>query len=578
MPRVCIETPELEDSISRPVTIQVIRQMAERVGIPPDTSVRFLGGALALIPPGGSLDDRAALNRLPADQRITIDASEEFDENYALSTPVLRPDQLVFFDDQDLDVYMKPVYQRVNVTVSVSLTGTDKTAVNTWLATLKRRFSRGVAENLHVVDYHYPIPNEFMVRLAEFHRMREETEGLNETMGAWLRRCFSPKMSVMYNQAGNNPTFIIRETQVKVLGWFDFNAQPPKPERENDVGAWTAGFTYTFCYDRCETVVMSYPLMIHNQVIRPDFYIDVKAEEVEDVIAQAGLSTTLFNAYSYEARGSKAFHATEGIPIPHFDDWLPKDRLPGTINLTRLMLQTNPDSRREIICLDNLGDWAFAPMAIDYMRQRPAKLLRPYESAFYVALHRKNAMVPPGQLIVTPELNVYSVSDLSLRDPYHLSVWLVTDLGKLSMEDQLFLCKYGILAVTILLMVDPTLSSTTTTIQLFNDTRPTSRIETQDPSISNPPGGFTPPIPGKSPPDLFDNPYFVKWLERECGLPPVKTREIPVLPPIQPDGSIRYKDFAACVDYIRVNRYLERGTVMHKWRTVGQIMISPHRR
>lgn len=594
MPRVAIEVPELEESITRPVAIQVIRQMAEQARLDPNIPVRYLNGALSLITPGTAIDQQDLKNRLPGDQRITIEATEQYDENYALGVPVMRPDSLFVFSDKDLDIHMKPVYQRVVVTVDVKITGNDKTSVTTWLTRLKRKHAQGAAERIHHVDYHYPIPMWMINALAKMHDMREAVAGLGEDFAHWLKRCFDDKFSVIFNQAGNNPQFVIRETQTEVLGWFDFNSQPPKADKENDANAWTAGFTYTFCYDRPETVVMVYPLMIHNQILDNAYYNDVKPEEVEDIIAEAGLATTAYSNFTFKSRGSFAFNAKEGIPIPHFDDWLPTFEHPTTANILRMMLQTNPTSPKEVVCLNNLGAWTFRPVVANYLQDVHQDLGSIYEAALHVQLHRGYDPQPESWLTITPDLNIYNLYDLYLTKPYHLTVSLVTDLTKLSIPKLSMVAKHGEFAIMILLALDPTLSVKTYDLeQMLYDYR-LFRQQTQGPAALDPATTLNDFQPGEFPTgrpvasdgsvivrggDLFTSPIYLQWLDQVN-----RTRNLkqtitvaPILPTLLPDGSVSLEELIAAIDYIKRNRYLERGTKAMQWRPTVQTLIIPHR-
>lgn len=459
MPKVCLEVPEMVDNISRPVTMEIIRQVASHVGLPANTPIRYGGGTGTLPLPGSTLDDRGADNRLPGDNNITIEANEEYVEENALSVGVLRPEHIVVFSDNALNVYLKPVYQRIKTEVNVKYSASDRTSANAWLQTMKRRMSQEFDEVVHRVNYHYPIPLPFIVILCEIHRLRELTAGYEEELGQWLRNCFSPKFTTITDQAGNNPLMVIRETQVAIQGWYDFNANPPKPEKDNESGPWSVSFTYTFHYDRPESMVMQYPLMIHNSVLDSRFRSDVKPAELDDVLSNPSLSLAALRDYTYEARMARAWMAYPGIPIPYFDDWMPKYETPGTQQLLRIMLQVDPDQPTDILNLGLLPGYSITPKALPYMRLYPGSLALPYESVFNISLHRKDAFMDCNSVVVTNDLDVRYSSPLNLREPYHLVVSLLYDINQLSIAARRRLCRFGEFAIEYLLTLDPTLKA-----------------------------------------------------------------------------------------------------------------------
>ena len=453
MPKVCLETPEVSDAISRPVVMQVVRQMAARLAIPSDISVRYLGGGVALAVPGSTLDDHGAGNRLPPDQRITIECVEEYVEDNTLTTAVMRPEHTAVFADSPLGIYITPVYQRVQVVVSVTLTATDRTTADTWISTMRRRSTQGVGEMLHLVDYHYPLPFPYLVILTAIHNLREAQGGYNQTIGAWLQQCLTTRATSIYDQAGGNATLVVREQQVGVLGWYDWTV-PSKSEKDSDSGSYSSSFTYTFSYDRVESSVMEYPLMVHNQLLDARFYAATKPYEIEDQPIRGGLSTMILRNWTYEARASYAWRCRPGIPIPQFDDWLPDDN-PQLLNLMRIMIARDPTNPHDILNLTELGVYSLHDETLDYMRQYPVGLVRAGESMFVVQLWDGRQLVNANQLIVGNNLSISTMYPLDVRRQYHLTLSILRDVRRLSKGAIQRLSKHGELAVTVMSLLDP---------------------------------------------------------------------------------------------------------------------------
>ncbi len=453
MPKVCLETPEVSECISRPVAMQVIRQMATRLDIPNDITVRYLGMSTALAVPGSTLDDPNATNRLPADQKLTIEVTEEYVEENTLTTAVMRPEHEVVFADSALRVYCAPVYQRVQVAVNVTLIATDKTSADTWISNMRRRSTQGVAETLHLVDYHYPLPPPFIAILGAIHDLREANGGYDQTIGEWLRQCLTPRATTIVDQAGTNPILVINEGQVGIVAWYDWTI-PPKSERENDSGTYTASFTYTFHYDRVESSVLEYPLMVHNQLLDARYYSPIKPYEMADNHLRSSLSTSIMRNWTYEARASYAWRARPGIPIPQFDDWLPPDDK-KVLGLMRIMLARDADNPNLLLNLTELGVYSLHAATLDYMRQFPAGLVRTGESLFTIQLWVGLDLVADSELIVNHDLTISTVRPLDIRKQYHLTIGLNKDLRILSKAAIQRLTRHGEVAITILSLLDP---------------------------------------------------------------------------------------------------------------------------
>lgn len=531
MPKICLETADQVENIVRPVTMQVVRQMAGHFGLPPTTPIRFAGGTGSLPLPGSTLDDKSALNRLPGDSNITIEVEESYVEENALSVGVLRPENIVFFSDAALDIYLKPVYQRVANVVSVTYTCHDKTSADGWLSTMKRRVSQEFDEVLHYVDYHYPIPLAFMAILLELHRLRENVAPYGETIGQYLRNHFSPKFTAITDQAGNNTTLVIRESQIAIPGWYDFNASPPKPEKPDDTGVWTVGFSYTFHYDRPESVVMQYPLMVHNQLLSTRFRSDVKPAELEDVVQNPSLSIGFLKDYTFESRMARAWMAEPGIPIPYFDEWLPSYTHPSMQTIMRIMLQVDAAHPKNLLNLGSLGSWKLKESALQYIRDYPIGLTQPYESIFNVSLHRRYSMMDCKGIVVSTDLDLFAVRDLDLREPYHLHFTMLYDPRRLSPLARRRLCKHGSLAIAYLIALDPSLADGNGGIQARWGTSGIGR-------------------------DLFAGTGF--------------------LPQLLADGSISYEALSAAIDYVSHHGMSQRSGNAYFWNLVGAFTVVAH--
>lgn len=459
MPRFAVEIPEVWESITRPVVMQVTRDMFTSLGVPQDTPIMYVGGGISTPQPGSTLDDHGKVkNTFPTKTKFKIEVSEDYPEADALSMAVFRPEQNHVFMDSDLGIYVKPAYQRAEVTITVTYRTSDRTDAELWQNKEKRIVGRGKDDYLTDVTYHYPIPPSVMVILCELHRMREENKGYGEPIGKWLKDHFSPKFTTISNQAGNGETVVIRENQVSITGWFDFGHTPPQFQQDGEGGAWETDFTFKFFYDKPETVVMDYPLMIHNNIVGPQFRDDSKPYSFEeDFILQPSLSKSLFQKFGYPERAKLAWQARPGLPIPHFDDWLPDHELPVTQCITRLLLQVDPADKRAIINLADLGNWKFKTTALAYMLSDRTFITSPRESVFSLTLHRKQELMDISKLQVTQGLDVFYQEDLDERQYYHLVVSVLTDLTYLSLGALRRLSAHGAFAIDYLKMLDPSM-------------------------------------------------------------------------------------------------------------------------
>lgn len=455
MQQVVLEIPNIEENIARPVVSAVVRDLSQKLGIPDTTKIRFIGSGTALPLSGTSLDDKNTLGRLPGDQYITIDASEEYDENNAMSVAVYQKEIPAFFRDDKLGVMLKPVYQRITNSITIKCVATDKTTADNWVSTIKRRFSQRVVENIHVAEYSFPIPPTFVAILVEIHRLRENNKGYGEDIGKWLNNCFVNRQTTITDQAGNNPKIVVREKQIQIMGWFDFTDQPPKVQKEGDTGTWSIEFTYQFGYDRVESMVMRYPFMVHNQLLTNRYYDDVPVEDYHRILRFYSNSRDADTRFVDYPSGLETIVKQGSLSIPTFDTWKPSVTPNHYVTFLKVMLQVDKHNPKAIMSLTQLGDWKLADDLIRFLRQRPRTILMPYNNIINIQLYRGNQLMDCNRLIISEDLDIHYSDNLDERSVYHLSISALINVYKLDAITLANLAKEGLLFLRYLIATVP---------------------------------------------------------------------------------------------------------------------------
>lgn len=434
MPEFSQTIPEIRESVIRPVVYAVIEDIMAVTGIDRKRTYIEIKSPYGTIQVPGSDYQNTHPDKLNVDDKIVIEISEEYDSASAGSTAVFYPEQLVIFKDAPLRITMKPIYHTIKTTLAVKYISQDRFTASNWLRTIRNRAVRD-ANNPRIfgADYHYPIPMEFMVILLKLHAMREGVGGYGDSLGEWFHQCFTPKMTVLANVAGKGSTYAIRENQIGIMGMFSFEDQPPSTEAEDKGGPYTSSFDYTVYYDRPESVAIRYPLMIHNQLVEPMLRAVQKPTYFDTVPQENSLSYDLFSRFTSHRDGGLPYSGYPGLPIPHFDDWLPNPVTfkKGFRNSVRFMVQIDPMNPRDLLSLTQLGEWVLKPDVLDYMQKDPSAMLVPYESLFHIELHAGDLLVSNDLLTISPELDIRTTFDLDLRTNYHLILHVLVDFSRL---------------------------------------------------------------------------------------------------------------------------------------------------
>lgn len=468
MPNMLLEIPEVVESISRPVVTAVTDDLVKWLRLKDKPPMVFLGGSNQPPNPKGFGMEGAKFNVFNSEARIFIEVNEEYPE-YAASTAIQqKPDNIVEFHDAALGVYLKPIYQPVRVNVEFRIRTSDRSTAEQIRQSWKRLAAAAKEAYFHTVSYHYPIPLEQLAVLLEIHKAREATAGYGETFPTWLKKCFSEKMTVITDQAGKNPIFVIKENQTGIMGWYDFNAEPPKFDKDAEGGSWTTTVNYQFQYDRVEGVAMHYPIMVHNTILPLKLFDTRKPEELDDIKNYRNLSGHLFE-YFERMNKPGSWHGEPGLSIPHFDDWIQETRYPNTQCLTRILLGVDPDNRNLVLNLNEIGDWSLDPMLVEHMRAMGDGIFYPNQALVHVTLCEGQRIMDFQWMSLNNNLDIMCSQDLQLRKVYHLNIAFNYNLPALSEKAITDLIAHGALLRKAILLIDPDIESKGYSLALLPD-------------------------------------------------------------------------------------------------------------
>lgn len=433
MPSVTVEIPDTYNAITRPVIVEVAKDLIKVIGLPNDTTLTYVGSSEAAIQPGSSLTKPKENNFFSQNNNIMLEASELYLEDRVINTAVSRVENKAFFRDNPLRLTMSPVYIGVEVTMSLRLRAKDKSTAERWRDELRLRTSQGRGELLHKLNYHYGIPNQFLIILSKIHEMREETAGYGDDVYKWMRDCLTNKTTKLVNQAGEGPTLVVGEEQVGVVGWFEFLANPENTQKSNEGGAWEFGFDYKFVYDKVIATNFKYPLVIHNQFIPDKYRPNEPIESLSSLNLEHSWSNHNMRKFSNLFEDKKTSKLS-GIVIPEFDDWLPKYVQPNTSSIYTTVIGVDLENPKNVLNMMDVENYLIDPSILNFLRKEAPYLTRTNQSIFHVSLFSWEYPLPEETLIVNENLDVTSTIDLNPRNLYHFRFSIVNDLSVLSKD------------------------------------------------------------------------------------------------------------------------------------------------
>lgn len=430
MPTFALEVPETHDSITRPVTTGIVRDLINYLGLPNTTSVKYTGSAGESAQSGSVLAESGEYTKFPFQDKVSVDLEETYLEEGVLNTAVSRRDNRPIFDDPQLMVSLRPVYTKTEATLSLRYRATSEVQAQKWRDTIRRRMTQGMQALLHEVIYHYPVPAVFHAVMSEIHSKRELVEGYGETFEEWLRNHYDARMTVLSNLDGSRGIVAIPEKQIQVQGWLSFVTEPDKPEKATEGDTWVVGFDYTYQYDKPTAMVIDYPIVVHNQLLDDKFLNFEKPYNPYNVPRRPSYSGALNDAFSRINYNPEM--AFQGVVVPEFDDWKPKGQRYRTVPLFTSLVGVELDDPCQVVNLLDLGDTTLTQPVINHLFRHRSYLTTYLASVFHITVYRGDVAQNGQNFYVDEDLNVRTWEPLSARDVNHVRVSLVTDLRNLS--------------------------------------------------------------------------------------------------------------------------------------------------
>ncbi len=434
MPRHLIALPDIEQTVTRPLTFQIVNQIYEIAQLPTDTEIQYAGKRGTNMAPGTSMSD---FNRSPkfTTSNITfITITEDYDQSSVQEIQPYSWDQKPVFLDDKLHVSLRPVYIPVNAEIEIVFRHTSETEIRKWLGMMISRVSHGRDINLHDITYSYPLSHEFTLLLEDIHALREAVDGYNESFSTYFDKCRSARMTTFSNIAGEQRHLVVKETQSQIIGTFEFPVLPEKPEHLQDIGLWQGRLVYKFMYQRPDQVLVDFPISVHNQYL-PEKYL----KNLETVIDPR--QARHYQSYSYAALDhfSCDHYAEQSrepypyIQIPSFDDFGKTSHGSETIFpqktatiLTALCFLD--EDKKTLANLNELGDVYIDEDILAFLKSEYRYLNKPYLSIFQVTHYQDGIMRPYDKIEILSDLTVRAVNPLSLRQRHHIRLSLYPDI------------------------------------------------------------------------------------------------------------------------------------------------------
>ncbi len=429
MPLVSVEIEETYRSVTRPILHDVIAKLMQKWGFGQDnTRITMMGETESIPVTHSTLNNQGSRQRLDTDATILMEVTENYDPSSSPRQPRLASEAAPIFVDPILGIWITPCYRRMKTEISITLRWPDRVKAQVWRKSLDARMKAWDPIDQYQCNYHTPIPNGIIGVLHQCYLMREMNHGYNDTEGEWLKANFNPRYTLLSNQNDKGHQFAVRESQIGILGYYDFDQDgTPVIESMNGGTIHQTTFTYQLYYMRPEHFQVRYPVSIHGQLLPDEWQRMEYAHGIERYLRLYDRPSVALADLSFNSQSVQPWSQLPGIPIPYFDDWVGYRLLASMQSILRILLSVDAANPRDLINWEQLGGIAIHPAAITFMKGRHHALSTPYDHVFYINLYQYDDIIGLGHVITDGILDSKHDSDLNPRYQYHTTLDIVTD-------------------------------------------------------------------------------------------------------------------------------------------------------
>ena len=431
MPNIYLTIPEVEQAVSRPSILKIVQQVQELTGFPENTKTMFAGDIRTQQTAGSGIADTSRHPRFDNDVYNYIEVEEDHDLMSINTTAVGRKEHIPVFFDEKLGVQISPIYSSVNVSINFVYKSPSKTDVLRWRDQIRMKISAMRDINLHKIEYHFGIPVQLLVILKHIYDKREAVEPYGDTFEQYVKSFSTERLTLLGDLVGKNARIAVTETQTRIVGLYDFEGMPQKPERE-DTGNWSITFTYKFTYDRPLGMQMKYPVMVHNQLL-DDPYLNYQLPFDKQEIVPKSFSYSLNAMHAFE--NDTVMNAVRQIDplirIPDCDDFVTTFNAVGYAPALSVLTSVE-DDKKTLFNLNELGDYDIDVDILDFIRNSEFPYIcRQFHSMLYLGFYRDKFLTNTESINCDLSLNVSSNQELDLRTQHRVRLFICTDLRML---------------------------------------------------------------------------------------------------------------------------------------------------
>lgn len=432
MPTVQTPLTESSESISRPLIYAITEQLKAITNIPSTVKVLFPGDINKVKQAGSGLNEERQTAILSTSQYMYLEVDENYLTDNVNQVIVYNNEQSLIFNDTEIGLRIKPAYCTMGVTITMRYQCISKTMALKWRDELKAHVSQQREHNIHSIDYHYLMPDEYMVLINSIYRLKQNKFPTNQDFKGYFMSNIANRARIVSDLAGLDKRVAITERQTRIVGIFGFDSSPDKPTYDEATATWNINLTYKFTYEKPIAIIMRYPVMVYNQLLDLKyltFFSETNTLPSDETIKRYSTSTGSLSQFESGPAIKKMVNNAYRLNLPDYDDFV-TDNVPKLMApIASFLIEVDETDYISMMNLNDTGDVAIDPDILDFIvHSEYSYITKMYQSVFYLTMYVNNDLTDTNSLICDQRLNIAASIPVDIKKIHHVSLFMVVDL------------------------------------------------------------------------------------------------------------------------------------------------------
>lgn len=424
------ELQALEETVTRPILIEVGYGIKELLGIDKDTYVKYDIKDNIIIKKNKLGNIR--IDNTTKSEMMYVESTESGLDEHELALIPIRPDFRPIYVDKDIRAKFQPIHHPRRITLRVKYLARSKSKMFSVINRLRLYTANDGGYNDLSLSYSYALPNYIGKLLIEINRLKNKRLDPALTLEEYINSTFDNRVDIANSIDGDifKSNLVIRESQSRIEGYITDNLHEITPEYDEEFAEWSLEFEYTFVYEKPISLLLRYPILIYNTMIDKFFRNFIKPKKLSKDAYRSARSSDLY-AVTQPDRSFKLRDGNYYLTIPEVD----REKLPYPpafyARMFSVLVIVDEEDKRTLFNIADMPKVKFRDHVLEFILTSELDYVgEKFQSLFYIELY-KDQTKDNNKVILYEDGTLRTEYDMELTSTYRVVFNVLTDLNML---------------------------------------------------------------------------------------------------------------------------------------------------